>query len=195
MIDRDMLAYIIVSSASLADSLFSLFFTVHFSKTRFKLTQDRFNCVFSWFSKTLETINVLEVSKGSDNKKVLLAELSAYIDEGRFYFPNIDLKDGFGADKEFAYQGYRNFVLDTLVYLYGIFSSDDFTNYKANITILKRLFVSCVFKHLNVKKLQKSVLKNTDFLSQDFRLEDLLAQDPEIILQALSFRFDQYKTY
>ncbi len=56
-----------------------------------------------------------------DLKMKKLSKLSSLIEQGRFYFPNIDRGDGFGKDKPSAYQGYRNIVLDTLVYLYQIF--------------------------------------------------------------------------
>lgn len=47
----------------------------------------------------------------------LRSRLSALIDEGRLYFPNV--QDPFkGAKKDAAYQGHRQPILDTLVYVY-----------------------------------------------------------------------------
>lgn len=47
----------------------------------------------------------------------LMSEMSALIDQGRFYFPNVE-DETHGAEKEGAYQGKRPPVLDALVYVY-----------------------------------------------------------------------------
>jgi hypothetical protein len=54
-------------------------------------------------------------------KVQLLSQLSAQIDQGRLFLPNVDLGDGFGANKPAAYTGYRPLVLDYLVLAYTTF--------------------------------------------------------------------------
>ncbi|PHN27241.1 hypothetical protein AO240_05260 [Pseudomonas sp. ICMP 460] len=53
-----------------------------------------------------------------------LCALSALIEQGRFFFPNI-VEDKFGESKPLAYRGYRNIVLQLLVDIYRQYSADD----------------------------------------------------------------------
>lgn len=82
----------------------------------------------------------------------MLAKLSSLIESGRFYFPNIDRKDGFGKQKPIAYQGYRNVILDFLVYEYQLFEKDDYVQYLKHAESLQRLFTSYVFQYLEPSK-------------------------------------------
>ena len=50
-------------------------------------------------------------------KAVMASRISALVDRGRLFFPNIDPK-GKGADKEAAYQGHRPPILDALMFAY-----------------------------------------------------------------------------
>lgn len=56
-----------------------------------------------------------------NSKKTYLAELSALIETGTFYFPNIDQHDNFGAAKPLSYRGYKNVVWNFLVYQCQLF--------------------------------------------------------------------------
>ena len=51
-----------------------------------------------------------------------LCALSALIEQGRFFFPNI-VEDEYGASKPLAYRGYRNIVLQLLVEIYWQYSA------------------------------------------------------------------------
>ncbi|MBD1208400.1 MAG: hypothetical protein H9535_08220 [Ignavibacteria bacterium] len=58
-----------------------------------------------------------EKGKFFDIRHMLRIKLSAQIDKGRWFFPNIDT-DRYGKHKVEAYRGYRHKVLDGLVYTY-----------------------------------------------------------------------------
>lgn len=53
-----------------------------------------------------------------------LCTLSALIEQGRFFFPNI-VENNFGASKPLAYRGYRNIVLQLLIEIYWQYSADE----------------------------------------------------------------------
>jgi hypothetical protein len=79
----------------------------------------------------------------------LLWRLSACIDKGRMYFPNVD-ESHFGLHKDKAYRGYRRPILDDLAYVYalaekyksanGISISDD--GFRQEVNKCRRQFVS-----------------------------------------------------
>ncbi len=48
------------------------------------------------------------------------ARISAIIDRGRLFFPNVDLGDNHGGDKEAAYKGHRQPALEALVSAYRL---------------------------------------------------------------------------
>ena len=52
-----------------------------------------------------------------------LCVLSALIEQGRFFFPNVPSNQNHGADKPLAYRGYRNLVLEMLVAIYQEYRS------------------------------------------------------------------------
>jgi hypothetical protein len=77
--------------------------------------------------------------------------LSAMIDKGRWFFPNLEVDDH-GADKELGYRGYRHELLDGLVSAYRCLKRLDYENRDNNnsirndLTIAKRHFVGQVQK-------------------------------------------------
>lgn len=48
--------------------------------------------------------------------------ISAMLDRGRLFFPNLDRGDGHGGDREAGYQGYRQPALDSLYACYRVVS-------------------------------------------------------------------------
>ena len=82
------------------------------------------NKILDWYGKCISVIMRLEhCSLESNEKQVLLGELSGLIEYGRFFFPNIKKNDGFGEKKPAAYQGYRSHVLEHLVRYYDLFNA------------------------------------------------------------------------
>ncbi len=111
-------------------------------------------------------------------KEELLAKLSAKIEVGRFYFPNVDRADGFGLHKPRAYQGYRNLVLDFLVFSYQLFERDDAVEHLGLAEKLQRYFTTYVFELLDPKNFLKETEKLTNRkFSKDHSIEDLLKNE------------------
>lgn len=86
-------------------------------------------------------IHLVRLDEESARREVLIL-LSASIDMGRWYFPNHEF-NGFGLDKEPAYRGYRQPVLDWVVRAYdicsGLITIDD---PRAALVECQRQFVS-----------------------------------------------------
>lgn len=92
-----------------------------------------------------------------------LARLSAFIEQGRFFFPNIDRFD-YGQDKPPAYRGYRNVALDFLVASYNLFNGKISKTELQDAEILQRLFTSVVFEIVRPKNRLEVIRSLTDTL-------------------------------
>lgn len=119
-----------VAVISLPISVIALIYSFISNTKKYELTYQYYNDVLIWHNQVVEVLTSLRLN-GTDNelKKQMLSKLSSLIESGRFYFPNIDRKDGFGKQKPIAYQGYRNVILDFLVYEYQLFEKDDYAKY------------------------------------------------------------------
>lgn len=92
--------------------------------------------------------------------------LSALVDRGRMFFPNLD-PDGHGTDKEQAYKGKRPPILDAVMYAYyevleigqGPVRAEDSAGY---ITECRRLVVSGLQAHLDPHRLDEVIGRYTD---------------------------------
>lgn len=139
------------------------------------------NEVLQWYSETISVLMVLKIELERNTQLLnsdLLAKLSVQIEIGRFYFPNIDKGDGFGNEKPIAYQGYRNVVLDFLVYSYEIYQREDAKEHLKILSKLQRYFSSYVFTVLNPKDYLKETHKLTSMnFSKNHSLEDLLEDE------------------
>ncbi|MBI4948815.1 MAG: hypothetical protein HY955_01570 [Deltaproteobacteria bacterium] len=91
-----------------------------------------------------------------------LACLSALIEQGRFFFPNIDRSDGYGLDKSPAYRGYRNVALDFLVASYNLFYGKISRIELQEAEILQRHFTSVVFEIVRPKNRLETIRSLTD---------------------------------
>ncbi|MGE4221223.1 MAG: hypothetical protein AB7G39_17400 [Alphaproteobacteria bacterium] len=60
----------------------------------------------------------------SERKLDVLIRLSAFIDTGRWYFPNV-MPDQYGINKDPAYRGIRQDVLDAIIDAYDCLKSDN----------------------------------------------------------------------
>ena len=82
------------------------------------------------------------------------ARISAIIDRGRLFFPNLDLGDDHGADKEAGYKGHRQPALEALVSAYrllgqaGLQAGPD-KEASDKLMAIRRGFVAEVFKELS----------------------------------------------
>jgi hypothetical protein len=92
------------------------------------------------------------------------ATLSAVIDRGRLFFPNVDRGDSHGAENEAGYRGHRQPVLEALVSAYQLLGSagaeagpDKASAEK--LMQLRRTFVAEVFKAVEPERRGVSVKK------------------------------------
>jgi hypothetical protein len=97
------------------------------------------------------------------------AELSALIDRGRWFFPNLHSGEH-GKDKERAFQGYRHDVLNALVAGYeGITHLDYGTGvgkdvHREEIVRAKRIFVSVIQEIVDPAKQDEEFIKITRYV-------------------------------
>lgn len=82
--------------------------------------------VMNWYKRCISVmIKIIHSSSKSDIQQQLLGELSALIDEGRFFFPNIIEITKHGKKvKIFAskpFEGLRCYILDYLVEFYNVY--------------------------------------------------------------------------
>ena len=171
-----------IAGISLAVAFVALIYTIISNTKKYELTYQYYQDVVAWHCDVIKVITQLKATNVENEKNTYLAELSALIETGRFYFPNIDLHDGFGANKPLAYRGYRNVVLDFLVYEYQLFEREDSNKYVEHAESLQRLFTSYVFQYLNPKNLQKKIKHNTSIqMKNSITINEFLKQSPESI--------------
>lgn len=171
-----------IAGISLVIAFAALIYTIISNTKKYELTYQYYQDVVAWHSDVIKVITQLKATNEEETKRAYLAELSALIETGRFYFPNIDQHDNFGVDKPLAYRGYRNIVLDFLVFEYQLFDREDSNKYIKHAESLQRLFTSYVFQYLDPKKLQKKVKHNTSIqMKNEITINDFLKQSPESI--------------
>lgn len=158
----------------------------YFSNTKkYELNSQYRTMILNWYNETIYIIMRLKIEcEKSDFENIkyeLLAKLSFQIEIGRFYFPNIDKDDKFGIDKPLAYRGYRNIVLDFLVFIYRIIEENENpAPYGEHIEFLQRHFTSILFEILNpnlfINRTKKYV--NQSF-SKELCFEDFIKNKPD----------------
>lgn len=178
----------LISFVSLAISAVTLYFySSDRNKLKYAISSEYKKQLLQWHSETVEVLIELKSCSPYD-KKAHLAKLSAQIEKGRFYFPNIDKDDGFGAEKPVAYQGYRNLTLDFLVYSYNLFKKEDCATYAKHAEILQREFTSNVFEVVRPKENLEEIKKLTDgFYASNKIFEDFMKHEASAAI------FNQHK--
>ena len=176
---RCMKIELIISIISLIISFALLLYNIISNKERYKLSKDIYDKIICWHSKVLEIIIYLRLKPNCNNKIDYLSKLSMLIEEGRFYYPNIDKQDGKGKNKPSAYKGYRNVVLDILVILYDIFKNDEYINDDEYVKYLQNQFSSYVISSVNVKSFKKEMTKITKMLDKDYSYMDIINKNIE----------------
>lgn len=174
-----------ISIISICVALGTFIYSILSNTKKYELTYQYYSDILQWHNKTVEILICLRLSKMNDeSKKNALSKLSTFIEQGRFYFPNVNKKDGFGDQKPFAYQGYRNIVLDFLVYSYQLFLRSDYMKYAKHAEQLQRLFTSYVFQYLEPHKRRKQIISKT-FIKTDkeFTIDDFLRESPDYMFE------------
>lgn len=154
--------------------------------------------LLDWYTKTVQVMvalihhirsSVLTQADCKAKKTELLSQLSAQIETGRFYFPNIVKKDGYGEEKPSAYQGRRQLVLEYLIHFYRVASTEECKNGIATLKNMERRFTSTLFDIINPKMQNKLHSKYTGIpLPEGKTIDDFIREDPE---NALVFSSDK----
>jgi hypothetical protein len=122
------------------------------------LRLQRDNDVIAWSNQTIDAICEAETLLRNGHQHLdagaflaardaCLARLSSCIEKGRLYFPNFE-HENYGIEKESAYRGHRQPILDRLVWIYDLIkdvdprASANFETLRADIEKHRRGFVS-----------------------------------------------------
>jgi len=177
----------IISVVSVVIAIIAFIYTYITNTKKYELISQYRIEIIGWYSDTVSILMRLkcEALDGFIDvalKRELLSRLSANIEVGRFYFPNVDLGDNYGKEKPMAYRGYRNIVLEFLVYSYQIFEERDSKKYIAHIETLQRHFTSCVFEVIDPKSFLRDTKKYTSkTFSKDLSFHDYIMEDASTI--------------
>jgi hypothetical protein len=177
--------YISIGSLIIATSAFLYSYLTNTKK--YELKSQYQTEILNWYLETIEVLIRLKIATKNDSlnkelKNELLSRLSAEIEVGRFYFPNVDKKDNFGREKPQAYRGYRNLLLDFLVFSYCIFEKDDAKRYWRHAETLQRYFTSHLFEIIDPASFLKETEKHTDkTFTKELCFEDFIEKDPEAL--------------
>lgn len=123
-------------------------------------SDEYFREITSWASQVSFAISrathLVNVDDDHSHRDVL-SILSACIDMGRWYFPNVNHDKG-GQHKEPAYRGFRQPCLDWIVRAYDIFDRRlNVGDRKAELICCQRNFVSCVQEVLDPRSREKAI--------------------------------------
>lgn len=179
----DLSDYIAISSVLIAVAAFIYTFLTNTSKYEF--TSQYRSEILTWYSETVEVLIrlKLEANDGFTDaplKRDLLSKLSAKIEVGRIYFPNILDNNSYGRDRSYGYQGHRNLVMDFLVYSYRIFVQDKKSYSIPHVEALQRHFTSIIIETLDPWSFLKATRKHTGIgFSPELSFEDFYNGDPE----------------
>jgi len=182
--DFGSIASALVALAALAYSYFQSYLQSGLKK--YEIKRDYVSRILDWYTCTIRILIELRCLLIHDKtqfhkvKLELLSKLSAQIELGRFYFPNIDKADGYGKDKPKAYRGYRNLTLDFLVYNYDIFLKENPEKYLDHLEVIQREFTSIVFEIIDPNEIIKETSLLTDkFYIKNWSFEEYLKGNPD----------------
>ncbi len=155
----------IVVSAVIA--LIGAIYTIISNSKKFEIAQSYTSEIIAWYEKVVKILIRFKeyIDEPTYDKKADLAELSALIEVGRFYFPNVKSDSGFGSTNPLAYRGFRHKTLELLVELYIVISEQipkSKNSFKRFISEQEREFTSCVFEMLDPNKRKKLLKRYAD---------------------------------
>lgn len=176
-----------IATISLIIAFITFIYSYLTNTKKYELTSQYRTEILCWYSNTIDILIRLKIetknsSQDEGLKRELLSKLSSKIEVGRFYFPNVDKNDGFGFEKPQAYKGYRNLMLDFLVFSFQIFEKQDAINYLGHADVLQRYFTSHLFEILDPKAFLKETEKHTSkTFSKELSFEDFIEKDPSAL--------------
>jgi hypothetical protein len=177
----------IISAAALAVSLVVGFFYFRDRRhAKFAIESEYVSRLLLWHGDVVEVLISLKCSVSDGNKEPRLnslCKLSALIEQGRFFFPNIKANGNFGKEKPPAYRGYRNLALDMLVASYNLHQKADAASHIRQAETLQRHFTSIVFAVVRPENRLEEIRKITDkYFAPEKSFEDFLDHaDPSAI--------------
>ena len=131
--------------------------------------------VLEWYEKCIQILKLIPIIK--NNKEELekaKARFSGLIEQGRFFFPNIDKKDGFGNDKVLHHRGYSNIIINFLTDCYNLIASFDdveaINEYERKVNFFTAAVFRCFSPNDFIKKVEKVT---TSSCSENLIREDL----------------------
>lgn len=143
----------------------ALFYLRDRRRAAFDLESRYLESLLKWHALVVDVLirlRTLRATQTSEARASDLANLSSLIEQGRFFFPNIDRNDNFGHEKPIAYRGYRNLALDFLVASYNLFHQPPSERCAADAAHLQRYFTSIVFEVVSPEKRLKAIRGYTD---------------------------------
>lgn len=187
---------IALSAVSLSISGFLAFFYLRDRRhAKFAIESEYARELLAWHGAVVEVLMLLRQRPTDPVADVVgrrsnLARLSALIEQGRFYFPNVRVNE-FGGDKPPAYRGYRNLALDFLVALFNLHSKPAAAATDQHAERLQRMFTSVVFEVVRPADRLSKIRKLTDqYFVRDASIVDLTTEDE---LSAISHIWDPPK--
>jgi hypothetical protein len=157
---------------------------------KYAIESDYSNQLLTWHASVIDVLTELSWNaeqRNDDKKFSLLPRLSSLIEQGRFFFPNID-PHSYGTEKPPAYRGYRNLALDFLVATYNLHHKPSTANTDKQAIYLQRLFTSIVFEIVRPSDRLATIRKLTDrYFVKDLSVEDLQEQNQ---IDAVSHMWD-----
>lgn len=142
--DYSLIGTVVIPLLSLLVSLSTAYYFLRDRRhARYQMETTYVENLLAWHKEVIFCLMRLEKLPASRSEAGEdLCILSALIEQGRFFFPNI-IEDRFGATKPLAYRGYRNIVLQLLVEIYRQYITDTASN--ENIEKYRKSFTSAVF--------------------------------------------------
>ncbi|TPK75522.1 hypothetical protein FJ930_05370 [Mesorhizobium sp. B2-4-15] len=139
-------------------------------------TDTHFDAVRDWSQQVCFTVaDAMHVKE--EQRGAVLSKLSALIDIGRWYFPN-QWSEKYGIDKEPAYRGLRQPVLDCLVAAYdGLSDRTPNAELRSQLEACQRHFVSQIQLVIDPRRREKQIARILDDWEQSERLRDLPANN------------------
>lgn len=172
-------------------SLIGAVYAIVTNTKKYELTEN-YRCeILEWYKAVTKTMVIIihlcdegefYMEKNKSARQELLSELSVLAEVGRFYFPNVIKKDGFGSWKPTAYQGYRHINLEFILHFYNIASSPYTKNTINSLWKLERQFTSFVFDMIKPRKRNKIYTRYLNItIPEGKSIEDFIAENPEHI--------------
>ena len=141
------------------------------SSRKYELTTQFRMELLSWYSETVKIMidvihyincGMFNTQDFAQNKIELLSKLSTQIEIGRFYFPNVPNKNGYGNEKPLAYQGNRHVVLEFMFKFYTVASKSSNADDCNKLWDLERKYTSEIFSVIDPKVRNKKHQKYTN---------------------------------